>query len=64
MYLIQFYDLVGTNLLTGSPTVGTVYKTADNTLVIKSLASSANADQLCCDWVTVAAFKYFIYNLQ
>ncbi|KAK4037079.1 hypothetical protein OUZ56_029118 [Daphnia magna] len=50
---VTFLDLLGTNILANPPILNTAYTTADNTLIIKSLASSANADQLCCDWVTV-----------
>ncbi len=55
--LLQLYDSTGTHLIVSPPTVNQVYTTVDNTLIIKSLASSANKEQLCCNWSTVAAFK-------
>jgi hypothetical protein len=53
IYLSQFYSLSGTALIVDGPAAAVTYTSIDNTLTIISLASSANADQLCCNWVTI-----------
>ncbi|KAI9552432.1 hypothetical protein GHT06_022798 [Daphnia sinensis] len=50
---VTLLDMSGTSIIANPPIINVPYTTTDNTLIIKSLASSANADQLCCDWITV-----------
>ncbi|EFX78016.1 hypothetical protein DAPPUDRAFT_105648 [Daphnia pulex] len=50
---VTILDQSGTSIIANPPTVNVAYTSVDNTLLIKSLASSANSDTLCCTWTTV-----------
>ncbi|KAI9551144.1 hypothetical protein GHT06_004447 [Daphnia sinensis] len=50
---VKLFDTNGTNLVADPPVLNQTYTSSDNTMIIKSLASSANADQVCCTWKTV-----------